>query len=130
MAKSDLKINNRKEDYEGLVYVFPKTEEIRIGRSELHILLGKFKERIQKSFSIFDLLAIISLWSPTVSADFKPFFIFDQAEVRGGYITFAFMITMFIMVGKISIIWQKNNMIDSDPEKMAQKILEQCQKKK
>lgn len=125
-----MKIGNKKEDYEGLVYVFPKTEEIRIGRSELQILLGKFKEKIQKSFSVFDLLSIISLWSPVVSADFKPFFFFNKDEMKGAYIIFALMITMFIIIGKISITWHKNNTVDTDPEKMAQKILEQCQKKK
>jgi hypothetical protein len=117
---------------ENVSYVFPTSEEIVIRKSELQIQLEKFKERISSSFSVFDLLAIVSIWSPLFSADFKQFLSLTSGEVRTGYVVLASLISIFILWSRskyfIKRLWRKDN-VSSDSEKMAVKILEQCQRK-
>lgn len=118
------------ESAENVHYVFPKSEEIVIQRSDLQIQLEQFKERIRSSFSIFDLLAIVSLWSPVFSADFKNFLGLTSSAFKTGYIVFAILITAFILTSRckyfILRIWKKEN-VSSDSKEMAEKILQKCQ---
>jgi hypothetical protein len=120
------------EKAQNVSYIFPKSEEIVIHRSDLQIQLEKFKERIRSSFSVFDLLAIVSLWSPVFSADFKQFLGLTSNEFQIGYVIFAILITIFILSSRcwyfISRIW-KTESVSPDPEGMAKNILEQCQSK-
>ena len=120
------------ENAENVSYIFPRSEEIVIHKSDLQIQLERFKERIYSSFSIFDLLAIVSLWSPVFSADCKQFLGLTSSELQVGYIVFAILITVFILASRakyfISRIWKKEN-VSSDSGEMAEKILQQCQSK-
>lgn len=122
----------RNEEAVGLSYVFPASEEIVIQKSDLQIQLEKFKERIKASFSVFDVLAIVSLWAPTFSAEFKSISVFTSGEVRMGYIVFSIMMTAFILYSRTFYrffnFWKKDK-VNDDSEKMAQKILEQCKSK-
>jgi hypothetical protein len=56
------------EEAQDVTYEFPKSEQITIHKSDLQIQLERFKDRIAASFSVFDLLAIVSLWSPVILA--------------------------------------------------------------
>jgi len=118
------------EEAENVTYVFPKSEKIVIHRSDLQIQLEKFKEKTKAAFSAFDLLAIISLWSPLFGAEFKSIFGLEPKELRAGYVVFACLITLFILWSRIkySILdfWKKES-VSSDASEMAVKILEQCQ---
>jgi len=119
-------------DAENISYIFPKSEEIVIPRSDLQIQLEKFKERVRSSFSVFDILAILSLWAPIFSADFKPIMNFQAIEVRAGYTVLAIIVTFFILWSRAGYFIKKffrKDSISDNPEKMANKILEQCQSK-
>lgn len=122
------------EDAENVSFVFPKSEEIVIPKSDLQIWLDKFKTSIRSSFSIFDVLAILSFWAPILTADFKPIEITNKLgvgglEVRAGYIVFAVLITGFIIFSRGGYFTRGlRNGVSNDPEKMANKILELCQK--
>lgn len=114
---------------ENFSYVFPSSEEIVIQKSDLQIQLDRFKERIRASFSIFDVLAIVSLWTPLFTADFREFFGLQATELKAGYIVFAVLITIFIVWNRIKYFilqFFKKDKVNPDSEKMAQKILEQC----
>lgn len=119
------------ESKDGVSYIFPKSEEIVIHKSDLHIQLDRFKDRIRSSFSTFDLLAIISLWAPVFSADFKNFLGLTSSAVKAGYIVFAILITIFILASRCKYFFLhiKNGNVSSDPEEMTAKILQQCQSK-
>ncbi len=120
------------ENAENVSYIYPRSEEIVIHKSDLQIQLEKFKERIYSSFSIFDLLAIVSLWSPIFSADFKQLLGLSSIEIEVGYVVFAVLITIFILWLRckyfIVQIWKKEN-VSPDSGEMAEKILQQCQSK-
>ena len=81
---------------ENLSYIFPSSEEIIIQKSDLQIQLDRFKERIKVSLSIFDVLAVLSLWTPLFTADFREFFGLQPPEIKVGYVVFAVLLTVFI----------------------------------
>ncbi len=114
---------------ENLSYVFPSSEEIVIQKSDLQIQLERFKERIKASFSLFDLLAILSLWTPLFTADFRRFFGIEASELKVGYAVFVILLTIFILWYRAKYFIFTKDRVSPDSEKMAQKILEQCQKK-
>jgi len=124
--------NNKitEEEAENVSYFFPISEEIVIRKSELQIQLEKFKERIRSSFSVFDILAIVSIWSPLFSADFKELFALTPEEIQTGYTVFAILITAFILCSRfkyfVTMLWTKDN-VSTSSEQMSAKILEQCQ---
>jgi len=131
MTKND---QNRitEDEAENASYIFPKSEEIVIHKSDLQIQLEKFKERIRATFSVFDLLAIISLWSPLFSADFKNLLGLESRELRVGYIVFAILITLFILSSRCKYFILRllgKERVSPDAGQMAEKILEQCQSK-
>jgi len=127
---SKKKIEPSEESPEELYYIYPKAEEIIINKANLQIKLDKFKDKIKNSFSLYDLLAIVALWSPIFTADFKDLFGISSTSIKVGYIIFALFITIIILWPRLSSIFSVDKTISSDPEEMAQKILEQCQKKK
>lgn len=132
MKNNVSKNNLSTQDAENVSYIFPKSEEIVIPRSDLQIQLEKFRERIRSSFSMFDLLAILSLWVPIFSADFKPILLFQANEIKSGYIVLASIVTIFILWSRVIyfiLSLLKKDKISDNPEKMANKILEQCQSK-
>ncbi len=122
-------INLSKSSQDSVVYEFPKSEEIFIDKSNFQILLSKFKDRIKSSFSLYDLLAVISLWAPLFSADFKSLFKISSDSIKSGYFVFALIITVLIIYQRLILILFGDKSISSDPEKTAQKVLEQCKKK-
>ena len=127
-----MKNNLSTQDPENLNYVFPKSEDIIISRSDLQIQLEKFKKRVSSSFSIFDILAILSLWAPIFSADFQPMLQLQAIEIRAGYITLAIIFTIFIASSRVIYLGKNyfnKNSISDNSEKMANKILEKCQSK-
>lgn len=127
-----MKNNLTARDANNITYVYPKSEEIVIPRSDLQIQLEKFKKRVQATFSIFDLLAILSLWAPVFSADFKPMLNFEAIEIRAGYAVLAIMVTVFLLFSRIKyfgLSFFNKDSVSSSSEKMANKILEQCQSK-
>lgn len=124
-------IRNKISKPERLTYIFPKSEEIQIHRSDLQILLEKFKSRIKESFSIFDGLALVSLWAPVFSAEFKSIFGLNSDAVESGYVVFAVLITIVIFWSRLFrrvIRWLNKEEMDisADAEKMSQGILSQC----
>lgn len=132
MKNNTPKNNLTTQDAENISYVFPRSEEIVIHKSDLQIQLEKFKERILSSFSIFDLLAIISLWSPVLTADFKMVLSLTPSEIKAGYTVFAIVITIFILWSRFQYrilnFFQKDK-VSPDSEIMTEKILEQCSSK-
>jgi len=121
------------QDAENISYVFPKSEKIIIPRSELQIQLDNFKKAVISSFSIFDFLAVVSLWSPVFANAFAPLFSMSANEVRAGYIVLATVLTIVILWNKamfnITGVFRKNKKVSSDSEEMSYTILEQCQPK-
>ncbi len=117
------------KSFEDNIYAYPKSEQIIISKSDLQIKLDKFKQAVKRSFSIFDLLSIVSLWAPVISAEFKSIQELNPEFIKGAYIMFSISITFVILYVRMKGIFRKDDS-NVDPEKMAQKILEQCQKKK
>ncbi len=112
------------------IYEFPRGEDMFINKDNLQIKLGEFKDKIRSSFSVFDLLAIISLWAPAVSADFKATLGLGADSIKFGYIIFSILITITIFYSRVRAkYFLMNKDVSDDPQKMVQKILEQCQKK-
>jgi len=112
-----------------LVYEYPRGEDMFIDRANLQIKLGEYKEKVKSSFSIFDLLAIVSLWAPVFSADFKSMFGIRPDAVKFGYIVFATILAIIIVYLRMKFYFLGDKDVSSDPKEMAQKILEQCQKR-
>lgn len=112
-----------------LVYEYPRGEDMFIDRANLQIKLGEYKEKIKSSFSVFDLLAIVSLWAPVFSADFKSMVGIKADAVEFGYIVFAAIFSIIIVYLRVKFYFLGNKDVSSDPKEMAQKILEQCQKR-
>jgi len=126
------KNNLTTQDAENMSYIFPKSEEIVIPRSDLQIQLEKFKGRIRASFSVFDLIAILSLWAPVFSADFKAVLNFQAIEIRFGYMVLAFILTVIILWSRtvsriLFFLRRKKDNVSDNSEEMANKILERCQ---
>ena len=114
---------------ETLEYEFPKSERITINKSDLQIQLERFKERIYSSFSVYDLLAIVSLWSPVLGSEFKPILGLSSNELQVGYFVFASLITIFVLWSRAVfrfLNYFKKDSVSVHPEKMVNKILEQC----
>lgn len=113
-------------------YEFPKSEEIVIHKSDLQIQLERFKKRILATFSVFDLVAIMSLWAPVFSSDFKAILGIESQEIQVGYAVFAILITIFILWSRVKYfvvnLFGKTK-TSSDSEKMAENILIQCNSK-
>lgn len=120
--------SKKKKGDEVFAYDFPKSEEITINKSDLQIQLDKYKSKIKSSFSIFDIITIISIWIPIITSDFKGFNIFSSEEIRAAYGMFALIITLYITITKIKSWWSNKN-ISYKPEQMAKYILDQCNKK-
>jgi len=120
------------DEVENVSYVFPTSEEIVIQKSDLHIQLEKFKERISSSFSIYDLLALLSVWVTLVSADFKSIFSISTDEVKAGYFVFVIIITLLIIYSRSRYLFfnsKDKDTVSDSPEKMAVMILDQCKSK-
>ena len=120
------------EEAENISYIFPKSEEISIHKSDLQIQLESFKERVRASFSVFDLLAMVSLWLPLCNPGFGSILGLESAEVQAGYTVFASLITLFFLYSRskyfVLKFWKKER-VSSDAGEMAKIILEQCQSK-
>jgi len=133
MENNTLENNLTTQDAENISYVFPKSEKIIILRSELQIQLEKFKRAVISSFSVFDFLAIISLWSPIFANAFAPLLSMSANEVRAGYVVLAIILTIIILWNKavfnVTRVFSKNKNVSNDSEKMSYTILEQCQAK-
>lgn len=135
MGKIDTKVN--KNQLENLSFEFPTSEKITIDRNSLHIQLSKFKEAITDSFSLDSfinfLITLSAVWVPMFTSDFKSVFGYSASLVKGGYLGFVILVT-FYSISKFAIkpIWfsffSKIN-ATQDPEKMAQIILDKCNKK-
>jgi len=123
-----LKIDPINTNNESL-YVFPKSEEIVIDKSNLQIQLDKFKKRIKNTISIYDLIMVLSLWTPLFTADFKSLYFVDHSSIKAGYVVFSSIVTICIIIPKVFSVFVKDRNISEDSEEMARKILEQCQKK-
>lgn len=110
-------------------YTFPRSEEIVIHRSDLQIQLENFKKRIVSSFSIFDLLAIISLWAPVFSGEFKGMMGMSAEQIQAGYIVFGIIVTFLILAPRAkyhTVTFLNKNKASADAKVMSEKILEQC----
>lgn len=127
-----------KEPKDKITYKFPKSEDIFICRADLQIQLQEFKKAISASFSVYDLLAVISLWIPVFTGGFDSVFYMSPEEVKSGYVVLAILITLIILYNKTkynllylkNFLIKKTNNVSSDPKKMSQMILDQCQPKK
>ncbi len=120
------------EEAQDVSYVYPKSEEIVIHKSDLQIQLEEFKKKILSTFSVYDMIAIVSLWSPIFSADFKTIMNITAAELKAGYIMFATLVTLFILGSRakyqIVNLFQKRN-VSSNSKDMAENILAKCNSK-
>lgn len=135
MAKIDTKEN--KNSPENLSFEFPMSEKITIDKNSLQIQLSKFKEAVVDSFSLDScigfLMTLSAVWVPMFTSDFKSIFGYSASLVKGGYFGFAVLVTAYsIYRFAIKPLWfsfvSKIN-ANQDPEKMAQIILDKCNKK-
>jgi hypothetical protein len=119
-----------KENDKKISYIFPKSEEIFIPRSDLQIQLQEFKNAVGSSFSIFDFIAIISLWSPVFANAFTEMFSISSDEIKAGYIILSIILTIIILYNKtrynINSFLKKDKSISNDPKEMSQIILDKC----
>ncbi|PIR18149.1 MAG: hypothetical protein COV46_01365 [Deltaproteobacteria bacterium CG11_big_fil_rev_8_21_14_0_20_49_13] len=78
-------------------YEYPKSPDLKVSGSDLTLELIKFKSAIMNRVTIPLIAAIISLWAPFVTSDFKPLLGYSSTEIRAGYFVFACVITLFIV---------------------------------
>lgn len=83
--------------------VYPLTQDIQINRSQLEKHLTVFKEAVKKELGFPEVLAILGLWSPLLTSDFKPLFGLTAGEVRVGYIVFSILLSLMIFSGRLKI---------------------------
>lgn len=76
---------------------YPKSPDVQVNGSNLTIELIKFERAVKNRVSLPLTAAIVSLWAPFVTADFKPLFKFTANEVQAGYFVFASIMTLFII---------------------------------
>ncbi len=87
---------NLKLDTNNLL-IAPKHKDILINSANLELKFLDFKTAVKNSFSIIDLLAIISLWTPLFTAEFKNVYIFTAEFIKGFYVLFILIITIFFI---------------------------------
>lgn len=136
MAKIDTKTNkgNAKGD---LIFEFPSSEKIIIDKTYLKGELAYFKKVVLNSFNERNVLnfaiSIVAVWLPIFTSDFKKILNFDPLTIRGGYAVFSIIITIYFVFQFIwrplsLLIWGEKN-ASPDSEKMAQIILDKCNKR-
>lgn len=134
MTKIDIK--NSKDSREDLSYVFPESERITIDKANLQIQLDKFKSAVT---DVFDFNSFISLfitvsavWVPLFTSDFKSVLGLSFLSVKSIYTGFASLVTLYsiyqYVIKPVRFFFFKKN-VSADSEKMAQIILDKCNKK-
>lgn len=135
MARIDIK--NNKNPEEEVSYNFPQSERITIDKANLQIQLDKFKVAIIDTFN-FDsfinvLITISAVWIPLFTSDFKSVLGLSSTFVKSAYMGFSSAVTIYVIYKYIFkpinfFLFNKDNS-SSNSEKMAQIILDKCNKK-
>lgn len=135
MGKIDTK-DNKNLDKE-LSYTFPRSEQITIDKANLQIQLDKFKNAIIDTFS-FDsfisiLITISAVWVPLFTSEFKSVFGLSDIFVKSVYVGFSSIVTFYVVYKyifkPINLYFFQEDNSSSNSEKMAQIILDKCNKK-
>jgi hypothetical protein len=135
MARIDTKSNKNNND--DLSFEFPSSEKILIDKTSLSVELSRFKKAILDSFnegSFLNLtITLFAVWLPLFTSDFKEILNFNPLMIKGGYVIFSAVVTFYFLYRFIwkpicLFFWGGKN-INANPEKMAQIILDKCNKK-
>lgn len=134
MVKIDVK--NNKDLNEELSYRFPESERITIDKANLQIQLDKFKSAVLDTFSLDSLInlvvTVLAVWVPLFTSDFKSIMGISSVNIKGAYVGFAFLITVYVIyryIIKPINYWLTRNIVSNESEKMTQIILDKCNKK-
>lgn len=133
-------INNRNINYssrEDLLFVYNKSNDIKINPSDLELELINFKRAVQNEVNLPTIVTLISIYIPFFTSDFKDFFILTSRQTLIAYSILVVIITMFIAktviislfklvlkikyFNKIFIEYSHNN--ESDPNKKTKLII-------
>jgi hypothetical protein len=120
-----------------LSFEFPSSEKITIDKVNLSFQLMKFRNAVTDSISLDSivnfLITLVAVWVPMFTSDFKTFLGYNPVLIKGAYVGFAIFATLYSFYRfAIKPLWfygWNNSTASQDPEKMAQIILEKCDKK-
>jgi hypothetical protein len=138
MAKIDTKTNrNSRGSSQDISFEYPISEKITIDKTNLHIQLDKFKKAVSDSFNLDSsfnfLVTLLAVWVPIFTSDFKTTLGYDPSSIKGGYFGFVVFVTFYLIYKfvckPIWFLFLSNSKVSQDPEKMAQIILDKCNKK-
>lgn len=143
MKKKNEKPTLTTERQPGMVS-YPQMDDVSINSAILVNQLIEFKEAITNKINIETIISVVALWSPLFSADFKTFIGYSAEAVEFGYIVFAFMMSLIIILKgipttlisiliKIPLInklvdEEKKMIYQDDPAKKVENILDKCKR--
>lgn len=82
---------------------YPLSEDLKINRSQLEQQLAVFKEAVKKELTFGEIMAIMGLWSPLLTSDFKALLGLTAGEIKVGYLVFSILLTIQIISGRIKV---------------------------
>lgn len=121
-------------------FEYPRSPDVQVNGSDLTLELIRFERAVKNRITFPLFAAIISLWAPFFTSDFKENFGFSSNEIKACYFGFALMLTVFILKPLLVTLvrwipwvpfwnekfqsWIKDN--ECDPETKARDILKKC----
>jgi hypothetical protein len=137
MAKIDTKNNKSGQSSENLSFEYPASERITIDKINLQVQLSKFKNAVLDSFNLESLvnflITLVAVWLPMFTSDFKSLFGYSSSSIKGAYFGFVALATLHcfykFIIKPIYSHFSIAGLANQDPEKMAQIILDKCNKK-
>lgn len=121
-------------------FEYPKSPDVQVNGSDLTLELIKFERAIKNRITLPLFAAIISLWAPFFTSDFKAIMGLSSKEIKAGYLVFAILLTLliikplFVTVARLMPLlpqynkrfqnWVRDN--ECDPETKTKDILNKC----
>jgi len=93
-TENSLRISTEKED----LYYHTEADRIAIRTSDLIRYFQDFKEAIKKRPNLTTLIALISIWVPLFTSDFRSLLGLTPEYVSGGYFVFVIIVTLLILL--------------------------------
>lgn len=119
---------------------YPKSPDVQVSGSDLTLELMKFERAIKNRITVPMLVAIVSLWAPFFTADFKNILGISGQQIQAGYLILAVILSLVILKPLLLTFsraipwipffndtfkrWKRDN--ESNPETKTNDILEKC----
>lgn len=116
-------------------YAFNDGEQkyLSINIADLKIILRDFKKAVRESDIVNPTIAVIGIWLPVFTSDFKPLFKLTADQVVGAYVIIAVLLTLYLLrnifllvISRLGLFQSRVDLKTSDPDKLADQM---CRRK-